>query len=732
MSLDASWNQSRPLKAEVEALQELLAEQERCALEQAERLEAAAAALRESEERHRQVVNAAADALITIDERGHVVEFNPAAEQIFGFTRDEMIGSPLTPLIPERFREAHCAGLARFLSSGRRRLPRWTALELPGLTKEGREFPLEVAFSIIVVGAKRFLTGVLRDISERKQAEAALQLAKEAAEAANRLKSDFIATMSHEIRTPMNGVIGMTSLLLETPLSAEQRDYAEAVRNCSESLLVLLNDILDFSKIEAGKFELEETDLHLRAVVEDVLELLAGKAAQKDLELLSAVHPASPLRLRGDAGRLRQVLMNLVGNAIKFTERGEVVTRVRTLEESELSVLLRFEVRDTGIGIPAVVQEKLFQPFTQGDSSTTRQHGGTGLGLAISKRLVELMGGEIGFESAPGAGSTFWFEVRLKKQRRWGGSEAVRRRIVAGKNVLIVDDNATNRAILREQLKIWGLCSLEAKDGEEALSILRQAAERGERIDAAVIDFQMPRMNGLELALRMWEEPALGSIAVVILTSLGIPLDQDAMKKAGVKAWLSKPVRNHRLLEHLTSVLEDSPKPQAPEPAAAGAPRGTPSRPQGSATSPRQLRVLVVEDNQINQRVAVMLLQKLGVRADVASDGTEAVQAVSLVPYDMVFMDCQMPQMDGFDATQAIRGLKLESACGVPVIAMTAAALKGDREKCLAAGMNDYIAKPVRLEDLKRAVERWGRRPAEEETPGAPAASLETDRDTRE
>ena len=646
--------------------------------------------------------------IMITDTRGLIEFVNPKFTSLTGYESSEVIGQTPRFLQSGKVPREVYGELWRMISSGET----WEG-ELLNKCKEGRLFWEHVTISALRDG-KGTIThylAVKEDITAMKRMLEELTAAKEQAEAASLAKSSFLATMSHEIRTPMNGVLGMNNMLLETKLTTEQKEFAEIACKSGENLLTIINEILDFSKIEAGKLDLEILDFDLRVTLEDAAELLALRGEEVGLELICRIDPAVPSYLRGDPGRIRQIITNLVGNAIKFTRKGEVVISATLKADREENVTILFEIQDTGIGIPLSRLSAIFDPFTQADGSTTRKFGGTGLGLAICKQLAELMGGEIGVKSEEGVGSTFWFTLTLEKQEiqsadAYRALQLIGQGRLAEERILVVDDNATNRILMKNLLRLWGCRHEVAAHGAEGLEMLREAAVAGDPFRIAVLDQEMPDMDGMELGRCIKAEPLLASTLLVMLTSIAQRGDAAILEQIGFSGYLHKPVRQAQLYDCLELVLGRDI--EAKGSGESGHLHGIITRHIIAESGNAGGRLLLVEDNIINQKVAQHMLKSLGYRVDVAADGQEAVRALEMIDYNLVLMDCMMPVMNGFEATAAIRkGDAGARNSMVPIIAMTANATLGDREKCLEAGMNDYLSKPIKKELLADLIEKW-------------------------
>jgi two-component system sensor histidine kinase/response regulator len=640
-----------------------------------------------------ELIKASPISIVAYDLKGIVQSWNPAAEQLFGWTEQEVTGHHLPFVTPDKegeFHERMCRALQGQELSGE---------NVRRVRKDGSPVELSIASAPLrdACGTTIGLISVITDVTERKRVEDEVQKARAAAEAANRAKSEFLANMSHEIRTPMNGVIGMTELALDTELTIQQREYLSMVKSSGDALMTVINDILDFSKIEAGKLELDPIEFNMRDTIEDTARTLALRCHQKGLELVTDIQPGIPEVLVGDPVRLGQVLLNLLGNAVKFTELGEVILRVER-EPTQHGVCLHFSVRDTGIGIPADRQKLIFEAFTQADNSTTRKYGGTGLGLTITSRLIALMGGRIWVESSPGEGSTFHFTAAFALGQ--ANTIETPQQVPADLRnlpVLIVDDNQTNCRILHDILVHWGLRPTVVNGGPEALEILKHAHRSGMPFSLLLLDFQMPEMDGFELVKRIRQDPELAGATIIMLSSVGEQGDGVRCRDLGVKAYLNKPIKQSDLRQAILSAISELPDQKS---------RPVRNAPQLLREARPTLRILLAEDNPVNQVLARRLLEKKGHTVVTANNGLEALAFLETESFDVALMDLQMPEMDGFEATHAVRERERTTKKHLPIIALTAHAMKGDEERCLAAGMNGYISKPIRSTELFALLDR--------------------------
>lgn len=652
-------------------------------------LEARERTIRETEQQWKTILQSIQTGIMIVDAETHTIRYvNELAAKMVGSSTEELLKSVCHHFVcPAEVGKCPISDLGQTIDKSERVL----------LTVTGERIPIIKSVVPMMMGGRKVLLENFVDIREQKLIEENQRKAKEAAEAASLAKSQFLANMSHEIRTPMNGVLGMTDLLLGTRLNDKQRHFAEAIRISGQTLLSVINDVLDYSKIEAGKTELAYTDFSLREVVEEVTEMLAEQAYTKGLEMACFIRSDVPNALSGDPDRLRQILINLVGNAIKFTDQGEVTITVSQVECTDDTETLRFEVADTGIGIPRAAQPTIFDSFSQADNSMKRKHGGTGLGLAIAKQLCQMMGGEIGVESEVNKGSLFWFTARFGNESQKGRVSDPSHNSLRGLKVLVVDDNTTNRTILEHYLVNWGMEGDSAESAVKALQLLRDAAQQGRPYDLAILDMMMPEMTGIELAHAIRSDSSISNIQLVMLTSAGMWNSADEARQVGIAAYLTKPVRQSRLFNALAAVMSGEPAPTRD--------KVTPQLPKEEEHF--SVDVLLVEDNVINQEVARAMLEGLGCRIDLASNGLEAIRAVSNKRYDIVFMDCQMPKMDGYEATRTIRTSENGGGYHLPVIALTAHAMEGDQEACLAAGMDGYLTKPFAESQLIAVLKQW-------------------------
>jgi len=671
--------------------------------------------LRQMQEDARLTFDTICEAFVAMNADGVIIDWNRQAERIFGWGKEEVAGRCFADIVvPAPLRDAHQYSIEGFKTTGGGQIFN-QQLEISALHKDGHEFPIELSISPICSDDGGKLFAFIRDISERKRLTQELANARDQALEASRLKSEFLANMSHEIRTPLNAIIGMSDLLLRRPLADELRDYTITIHDSGEALLNIVNDILDYSKIEAGKLSLETTDLEVISLVEGAAELAAGRAREKGLSLATFISPDIPAVLRGDPGRVRQVLLNLISNSIKFTESGEVVVRAN-LETAEAErVVVRFEVTDSGIGISEDVLSRIFEPFTQADGSVTRKYGGTGLGLSISRRLVQLMGGLIGAESTAGQGSRFWFTVPLERPPK--RAQVTQSRLVfQDVRLLVVDGPQGASEIIQAYAASWGIGCDSAASDEEALHVMRREAAASAPYDLCIVDFELTYSAAVALVQSTRKYADLATTKLILVSAFDDREIAAEALKAGYSAYLTKPMRQSRLYDCIVSVLTKDRETDRP-----GKEVVMVLEEQEKIPSPdRERLVLVVEDNAVNQKVALLQLNELGCVGHAVANGFEALDALVRTPYALVLMDCQMPDMDGFEATRRIRRSEALTGAHIPIVAMTAHAMSEDRYKCLGAGMDDYMSKPVTRRKLRDVLERHlrkGRPAAKQQTP---------------
>jgi PAS domain S-box-containing protein len=636
----------------------------------------------------RLAVEAAPNGMLMVDSQGVILLVNSKMEELFGYRRDELLGQPIEILVPERYRQQHPEHRRSFMQQPSSR-EMGVGRDLFAARKDGSEFPVEIGINPIPTEEAVLVLASVVDISQRKKIEDALRQAKEGAEAASRAKSEFLANMSHEIRTPMNWIIGMTELVLDTKLDAEQRSFLECAAQSADNLLAVINDVLDFSIIETGRLELQIAPFDLHEDVGDTMSSLSARAAKKNLELAYRIHPGVPVFVDGDRARLRQILSNLVGNAIKFTDSGEVVVEVKSEQQTTDFVVLHFSVIDTGIGVPAEKQDSIFEIFEQADVSSTRRFGGTGLGLAICTRLTEMMGGQIGVKSEPGRGSNFHFTARFGVTDEQPSEPAHAASVpFDGIRILVVDDHSTNRRILEAILNAWNMKPTCVAGAKEALATMRHAHHINQPYALVLSDCHMPEIDGFEFAEGIRKDEQLKSTVLMMLTSGDRPGDIARCEQAGIDTYMLKPVKQMELRDAISAALSKT--------IAAGALEKTIARPAPELPSLPSLSILLAEDSLVNQKLAVSLLSRHGHLVKVANNGREAIAALEGQSFDLVLMDVQMPEMDGFEATAAIRAREQDTGEHLPIIALTAHVIKGYRERCLEVGMDEYVPKPVR------------------------------------